>query len=938
MSNFTKKIVAIATALTLCVMIGGAAKGVTVDELQAQINALLAQLATLQGQTTGGTVSGCTITSFDANLAQGSTGAAVKCLQIILNSDAATQVAASGVGSAGNETTYFGAMTKAAVIKFQDKYAAEVLTPSGLTAGTGYVGAKTRAKLNTMIGSSGVITPVGNPLTVALAASNPAGANIQKGTANNSVLKITLTGSATGATYVTGLVLKSYGNASDSSITAVKLFDENNVQVSTDRTVIGGLSSFVIVPALVIPANGYRTVTVTANVHASADTLTTVQLGVDAASSIAGATFGGTYPVKGNAFTVVPAGTLGTMTLADYATPATIAVKIGAKDVILESFIVSAGSREDVVLNQMTVTGSSTQTISDSDITNIRIREVGGAVVAGPANLTNKKATLNLTSPVTLLKGTSRKFEVIADIASGNARTILAYLTAGSIIGVGGTSGVNLVNTGATAPTTITIGVGQLVVAQSTNHPTGTGAAFIKTTNSKTLAVFSVRAVGENVMNNSIVVSFTGASPVLAAGNYLSSVGLYDGDTLISDLKDTVTANGSQTFTLNQTIAANTTKDISVKAVTNNLNPSTAETMTIAWVSSTGYGLSSGESVDTSTTVTLTAVTVYPTGTFTVAMDTTLTPYSQGVLEPSTGILLASMKIRAQREDMKLYSLVLYSTSTATTSAAVSSITLYDTDGVTQLSYPISIGTGAATGTFSFAAADLLNPVIFQKDVYKTVFIKGNPIATTSAGYSLQLAASGMVMTGNESQVSATTTAVIFNNAIQGLFTFTTNILEVKKNSTSPSGTPARGTTQTYAIWDITNVTSGDLTITNLVLTSKTGLPSGISATATTMFRLVDENDTIVASTATTTDYAAGTVTFSNANIVGGALTIPAASSKALKLQVNTTNATIWPLGTQMQWTINSVSNVTVSGALGRVGYGGSVWSIPADCNVVAVP
>ena len=154
-----------------------------------------------------------------------------------------------------------------------------------------------------------------------------------------------------------------------------------------------------------------------------------------------------------------------------------------------------------------------------------------------------------------------------------------------------------------------------------------------------------------------------------------------------------------------------------------------------------------------------------------------------------------------------------------------------------------------------------------------------------------------------------------------------TNILNIAKAATSPSGTVARGTFQTYAIWDLYNTGSNNINITSLTLKSKTGLPPTISATSTSMlFRLTDEYGTIITLGNPVVSYSAGTITFDSTVLIGGVFTIPANSLKTLKLQITTTNTMIWPAYTPMQWEINSVSAT-----------GGTVSGLPATTNQVTI-
>lgn len=98
----------------------------------AKYNLAVASKTTTSCPTTS---SGITSTTFTRSLTLGSTGTDVKALQIFLNSKGYT-VSISGIGSKGQESTYFGPATQKALIRFQ---IANKITPA-----VGFFGPVTR--------------------------------------------------------------------------------------------------------------------------------------------------------------------------------------------------------------------------------------------------------------------------------------------------------------------------------------------------------------------------------------------------------------------------------------------------------------------------------------------------------------------------------------------------------------------------------------------------------------------------------------------------------------------------------------------------------------------------------------------------------------------------------------------------------------------------
>jgi len=278
------------------------AQGATVDELQAQIAALLAQIQSLQSQlgsaSTGG--SSVSVPTITRDLTLGSTGADVKSLQVFLNAQGYT-VASTGAGSPGNETTTFGSLTKAALAKFQ--------AAKGISPAAGYFGAITRAKLSAMAstggttgGTTGGVVPSGAALAVAIASDSPSARTIGSGTAFNPALKVMLT-AGTQTVNVTSIKLQKGGFLANTNLNGVDVVDSKGVRHGNVITSVGADNTVLITMAtdpIVVSAGQTEKVLVRFNLLSGSYT-GTVSFGINSASDIesnAGSVTG-TFPING---------------------------------------------------------------------------------------------------------------------------------------------------------------------------------------------------------------------------------------------------------------------------------------------------------------------------------------------------------------------------------------------------------------------------------------------------------------------------------------------------------------------------------------------------------------------------------------------------------------------------------------------------------------
>ncbi len=464
------------------------AKAQTLESLQAQIAALLAQISALQG----GTTTGGSCTTFTRNHQMGDTGGEVMAIQKFLNSNGAV-IASSGAGSPGNETSYFGGLTRAAVAKFQ--------AANGITPAAGYWGPISRAKANSMCTGTPTVPGVpitGNGLKVMLASDSPVNVALVAGQAIGELAKFVFVNPTGSPVTVTSASFQRIGVSSDSTLTAVYLYN-GATRVTDSAAVNTGMFTFSDSAGLfVVPAGSSVTISVRSNINTGTSG---EQVGVQLNSLAASGTLDTSvvFPIRGGIQTISSA-SLGTVAMT-YSAPSGSTENPGTDIRVFEaSTVISTHAA-----NLRAITFENRGSSSDGDLRNFKLYVDGVQVGSTVAQSSNDKVTFDLSSSPKRLETGTRIIKVVADIVDGSSETFdIQVRRAADAMFVDAELGQPILMTGTfAAGSANTIASGTLSITKAANSPTENIA--VGATN-VLLARYEVRAAGESIKVEAIKV------------------------------------------------------------------------------------------------------------------------------------------------------------------------------------------------------------------------------------------------------------------------------------------------------------------------------------------------------------------------------------------------------------------------------------------------
>jgi hypothetical protein len=776
--------------------------------------------------------------TFTKNLTVGSTGVDVMNLQKVLNSDAATQVASTGAGSPGNESSYFGGLTKAAVMKFQSKY--------GISPVAGYVGPITRAKLNTMtVGGTVSTTPgctpgalfsstTGAPCVTTTTPTTPAtgtGISVAAGVQPAASLapesasrvpftRFTLTAGNDGDVSVNSVTVQREGLAHDAVFAGIVLLDENGQQIGIAKTLNSNHQTSIGDP-FIVPRGTTRTFTVAGNMVSNLDSyagevpvLSVVGINTSAAVS-------GSLPIMGAGHTINATLSIGTVTnnISSFDPNTSASKEIGTTGYKFSGIRLTAGSAEQVRLRS--IRWNQSGSAGPTDLGNVKV-VVDGTMYDTTVSSDGKYYSATFGSGIVVDKGLSKDIYIQGDIVGAGAagRTIKfdiykntdVYITGETYMyGVtppvgSGTAADATSEFTATTPwfdgSKVTVSAGSITTITKANSVAAQNIA-INVPN-QVLGGFDIDLKGEAISVQSQVFHFN--SSIAASGNLLTNVSLVDqnGAVVAGPVDATLVTGTEQKVTFTDTVTypvGKRTYTLKGKLPTTFSNNATITASTTPGGSSADWstitGQTTGNSISLSalsSAVTMNTMTVKGAA---LTISVASSPASQTIVSGGVARTMAGFQLDASQsgEDVRLSTFPVRATfSVAGNMANVSGCQLYD--GATALNTGSNVlnGSSSDTSTKDYSIT-LDSSLVVAKGTIKTLTLKCN-VSAAASGY----VAFGLVNGASVSVTGVTSSNDVSENIVTAtgpLMTSTSaGSITVTKDSSSPAySAVAAGTT-----------------------------------------------------------------------------------------------------------------------------------------------
>ncbi len=498
MNTFSKKLVSTALMATTIVWASGAlllfpvANAQTTASLQTQIAALLAQIQQLQTQL--GAPQGPSMASFNftRSLTVGSTGNDVKALQQFLNSNGA-QVAATGAGSPGNESTYFGPKTRAALAVYQASV--------GISPAIGFFGSITRGRVNALAVAPPGMPPAipGQPPVVAPAsglwvglAPGMEGLSAVAGAGQLEVGKFKLTAGTGAGVTVTGITFNKVGVVSDTHVNNLYLADETGAVIAQYSSLNQRVAIF---SGMNIQVNAGQTKTLTLRMDLSsgASAGNTIAWTVDTVTADTATVSG--LPVNLPTVNVTKVSSPDLAKVTWNFNDVSSAIDAGTNGVLIGTASVEVSNSAVWMKNvKYTLIGSANM----GDIRNLKLMvngmQVGNTIAQAPAN---GVVVFNLSANPARVSTGNVVVDLYADIAgSPNREVTVRILRPYDLLFTDSQYNTGISPTVTDDSNKITINKGQITLTLASDTPTGN---IPKGASNVTLAKFTIYAAGENV-------------------------------------------------------------------------------------------------------------------------------------------------------------------------------------------------------------------------------------------------------------------------------------------------------------------------------------------------------------------------------------------------------------------------------------------------------